>query len=147
VRERDTSVPPEDIIMEPDEQSNTVDVLRYGKEGKESSKYVTVPSEMGMRVIALHREEMSKRRLRRTALAGFGAFLGAGVASIYNGIAVGILVAIIVVVFAGTQEYLRGYGIPELVDTAVHRGTAEEDYDIHIHVEEPFEGGEKELQT
>lgn len=132
-------MPSKDKVMESDEESNTVDVLRYGKEGKES-KYVTVPSDMGMRVIALHREEMSKRRLRRTVLAGLGAVLGAGVATFYNGIGVGILVAIIVVVFAGVQEYLRGYGIPVLAETAVRRRTAEKEYDIQMHVEEPFEG-------
>lgn len=140
-RERDTSLAPTHSSMDSDELSKTVDVLRYGDGEDASSKYVTVPSDMGIRVVAAHRDEASRGRLIRAVLVGIVAFVGAGIATFYADIAIGILVAIIVIVVGGAQEYLRGYGVPELVDTAIRRETAEEEYDIHTHVEEPFGGG------
>jgi len=125
--------------MESDEVSNTVDVLRYGKEGG-PSKYVTVPSDAGMKVVGAHRDEESRRRLVRTAFTGVGALIGAAVGTFFSGIGVGLFVAAIIVVVGGVKEYLRGYPVPELVATAIRRETAEEEYDIHTHVENPFDG-------
>jgi len=128
---------PPDETEEEDDTPATVDVLKYGV--GESAKYVTVPSGTATMVVAAHRRKASRSRLIRTLL--FVALaLATGVAGtlITDSAAVGFLAVAVVAGVGAAQEYLRVPPVPEIVDEAALPETAEKDYDIEFHVDEPF---------
>jgi hypothetical protein len=137
-------MPRDKEAKEDEADSKTVDVLRYGK--GDTAKHVTVPSGTGTMVIGAHRRDAGRTRLLRTVVFIALALIAAIFGTIFANVGVGLIAGFVVGGVGALQEYLRGSGVPELADEAVHPEKADERYGVDLHVDEPFEeGGDGEI--
>ncbi len=123
------------MTPDPDEMPTTVDVLRYGDD---EPTYVAVPGDDGTKVVGAHAREAA--RLRRRRLLAGAVFTGALAAGgVYlSGVAVGALVAAVLLGILAASEYVRYDGIPEVVGQSIHAEEAVEGYELKRYVDEPF---------